>query len=309
MRRASVAVSVPEALRCCFAVASIHPSGLCESGNVRTKPTTNPARYLGGAVVAILVFVALYLFFVRTHEGQVVDQLAYDGAEYGRRSVTPLTQGLLDALPTVSAVVGLVLTIVVAAVRRNGKTLVVAVGVGVAAIATTQLLKYGVLSRPDFGVDGYASNSFPSGHTTVAAASALAIFLVSSPRTRSMVGIWGTVFAVVAGVSTLADQWHRPSDVIAALLVVAFWGCVGGVVLARSRTGSVAAPRATGSGRQWWIALPFVVVSAAAFVITFLRASGDASGTLIAYIGGVTAIIAAGFVIALTATRLFARLP
>lgn len=276
---------------------------------VRTTSRMNPARYLGGAVLAIVAFVALYLFFVRTQQGQAIDQLAYDGADFGRRSVTPFTRGVLDALPLASVVVGLLLTIVVALVRRNGRTLVVAMGVAVAAIATTQLLKYGVLSRPGLGVEGYAGNSFPSGHTTVAAASALAIFLVSSPRTRSWVGVWGTAFAVLAGVSTLADGWHRPSDVIAALLVVAFWGCLGGVILALGRPRQSGLPRATGVSRQWWFALPFVVVSAAAFLVTFLHASGDASGALVAYIGGVTAIIAAGFVIALAASRLFARLP
>ena len=125
-----------------------------------------------------------------------------------------------------------------------------------------------------------------------------------------MVGAWGSFFAVIAGVATLANQWHRPSDVIAALLVVAFWGCVGGAVLAHGRTGLVdEASRASGSGKRWWIVIPFVAVTGMAFVITFLRASSQSPSTLIAYIGGVTAIIAAGFVIALVATRLFARLP
>jgi hypothetical protein len=36
---------------------------------------------------------------------------------------------------------------------------------------------------------------------------------------------------------------------------------------------------------------------------------GGSSSTLIAYIGGAAAIIAAGFVLALVATRVFARLP
>ncbi len=275
---------------------------------MRTTPTTNPAKYLGGAILAIAVFAVLYIFFVRTVHGQAVDQLAYDGADFGRRSVTPITRGVLDALPAASLVIGLALTLIVGLVRRNGKTLIVAMGVAVAAIATTQLLKYGALSRPDLGVDGYAGNSFPSGHTTVAAASTLAIFLVASPRTRTMVGLLGTAFAVVAGVSTLADGWHRPSDVIAGLLVVAFWGCVGGAVLALGRSRG-ASPRPPEASWQWWLAIPFVVVSAIAFVITYLHASGDASGALIAYVGGVTSIVASGFVIALTAARLFARLP
>jgi len=282
---------------------------LCEGWIVRTRP--NPARYVGGALLSTAVFVLLYVFFVRTLRGQSIDQLAYDGADVGQRSLTPLSQGVLDVLPVASAVVGLLLTIIVALARRNVRTLVVALGVAGAAIATTQLLKHGFLSRPDLGVEGYAGNSFPSGHTTVAAASALALFLAASPRTRSRVGVWGTAFAVLAGLSTLADQWHRPSDVIAALLVVAFWGCVGGVLLSFTSAGARGEPAAPNgsASRQWWLAIPFAVVSAVAFVITGLDVTGGTFGPVIAYIGGLTAIAAAGFLIALAATRLFARLP
>lgn len=269
---------------------------------------TSAAKYVGAAVLVALVFLALYLFFVRTQAGQSVDQLAYDGAAHGRRSVTALTQRLLDGLPTVSVVLGLALTIVVSVVRRKWTNFLVAVGAAVAATEATQLLKDAMLSRPELGVVGFASNSFPSGHTTVAAASALAVFLVASPRTRSTVGVGGAVFAVAAGVSTLADQWHRPSDVIAGLLVVAFWGCIGGAVLARVGPDSLATPSA-GSGGRWWIAILFVIVTAASFLITFLHAAAAPSGTLIAYIGGGAAIIATGLVISLAATRLFARLP
>ena len=269
---------------------------------------SNPVPFLGGALLAAAAFAALYLIFVRTHGGQMVDQLAYDGADFGRRSVSPFTQGILDWLPTASAVVGLVLTIAVALIRHQLRAFVIAVVVAAAAIGTAQLLKHAILSRPDLGVEGYAGNSFPSGHTTVAAASALALYLVASPRTRARVGVWGTGFAVLAGLSTLAGQWHRPSDVIAALLVVAFWGCVGGAALSFNRA-AASVPLAASPSRQWWIAIPFVIVSGAALVVTLLDASGGASGALIAYIGGLTAIAASGFLIAVTATRLFARVP
>ncbi|GAA3888487.1 hypothetical protein GCM10022381_32970 [Leifsonia kafniensis] len=269
----------------------------------------SPARYLVGAVCAALAFVALYLFFVRSYNGQIVDQLAFDGAEFGSRSVTPLTIQLLDLVPLISALIGLVLTLVIAAVRRNWPTLLVALGAAGAAVATTQVLKYAVLSRPDLGVAGYADNSFPSGHTTVAAASALAVFLVSSPRMRPMVAAWGSAFAVAAGLSTVANHWHRPSDVIAGLLVVAFWGCLAGVVLSSVQPAGAAVARPWRAGRLAWIVVPFSVVTGLAFVITVLRASGESTETLIAYVGGMAAIVAAGFAISLVGTRLFARLP
>jgi membrane-associated phospholipid phosphatase len=252
---------------------------------------------------------ALYVYFVRTRNGQVIDQLAYDGADFSWRSVTLYAQRLLDALPAVSGVAGLVLTLVIAAVRRRWRALIIAFGAAGAAAATTQILKYVILDRPDFGVEGYAGNSFPSGHTTAAAASAMAVFLVSSPRARAAVAAWGTAFSVLAGVSTLANQWHRPSDVIAALLVVAFWGCLAGALL---ETGRPAPVRSGGVfATAWWVVAPFVLVTAVSFLVTFRSAANgsESANTVLAYIGGASAIITVGFVLALVATRTFSRLP
>lgn len=280
---------------------------------MRTSSTISPVRYLVGAFAAIALFAGLYLYFVRSRAGQTMDQLAFDGAEFGRRSVTPLAQELLDALPLVSVVAGLALTGVVTIVRRNGKTLIVAFGVALAAVLTTQLLKIALLTRPDLGVEGYDGNSFPSGHTTVAAASALVVFLVASPRTRPVVAAAGTSFAVAAGVATLANQWHRPSDVVAALLLVAFWGCLAGGVLsvrarAASRTGTAGAAARRAS--RWWLwLLPIVGLTGLALAVTVLRASADSPGMLVAYVGGVVGIVGVGLVLAFSGTRLFARLP
>lgn len=276
---------------------------------MRVSTRASPVRYLAAAVAAAVVLVLLYIFFVRTQIGQTVDQLAYDGADFGWRSVTPFTRRLLDALPLISGVLGGLLTVVIAVFRRNWLTLAVALCAAVAAAATTQILKYVVFDRPDLGVEGFADNSFPSGHTTVAAASALAVFLVSSPRARPAVAGWGAAFTVLAGVSTLANQWHRPSDVIAALLVVAVWGCVVGAVLAVVRPAALTGQRTSGRGWLWWIVIPFLAVTAVAFVITYLGASSENPDTVIAYIGGASAIIASGFVLALGAIRTFARLP
>ena len=304
---------------------------------IRSLPrslTRGTLGYAVGAVLTTLAFIGLYLFFVRSHVGQEADQLAYDGAEFGRRSITPFAGRLLDSVPDVSVAFGVLLTAVIAFVRRNWRTLLVALVAAAAATASAQLLKYGILDRPDLGVEGYAGNSFPSGHTTVAAASALVVFLVASPRMRPMVAGWGTAFAVLAGVATLANQWHRPSDVIAALLWVALWGCLAGAVLAWPGVGIVgradaATPadvpstvtrRAFTGLRQStirlvrWLSIGCGALSAAALLATLvlnssLFASVGTLGTVVAYLGGVAAIVSAGLVLALSGTRLFARLP
>ncbi|WP_160175841.1 phosphatase PAP2 family protein [Cryobacterium roopkundense] len=291
--------------------------------NVRFSFPHESARYLGGAALVSVAFIALYVFFVTIQAGQYADQLAYDGAQFGRRSVTPFTAELLDSVPTVSLVLGLIGTVAIALKRRNWRTLLVALGVAAAAVVSAQLLKYGVLQRPDLGVTGYAGNSFPSGHTTVAAASALVVFLVSGPRMRPVLAVGGTAFAVLAGVSTLANQWHRPSDVIASMLCVAFWGCVGGAVLAWPGLAWAGADapvrRAAGGGTRRrasavmrplrWVLLPFAALAGLALAGTFLFDFGESADLLVAYIGGVASIVTSGLLLALCGIRLFARLP
>jgi membrane-associated phospholipid phosphatase len=269
-----------------------------------------PTRYIGAALLCVVAFAALYLFFVRDVTGQAIDQLAFNGAEDGTTGTT-VTQRLLDLIPSVMVAVGAIVSLVIATVRRAWFPLVVAVTAAMAAVVTTQLLKNVVLTRPDLGVDGYDPNSFPSGHTTVAAASALVVFLVASPHTRWLAGTIGAAFAVVAGVSTLVSLWHRPSDVIAALLVVAFWGCVAGAVLTRSggrQRARTPTPARVGLKLQTWIAVLAGLVTAAAAGIGATGAFGI-SDAPVAYLGAVTAIVAVGFVLAITATRLFDRLP
>ncbi|WP_241980017.1 phosphatase PAP2 family protein [Cryobacterium glaciale] len=291
--------------------------------------TRGTLGYVAGAVLTTVAFIGLYLFFVRSQIGQEADQLAYDGAEFGRRSITPFTGRVLDSVPDVAVAFGVLLTAVIAFVRRNWRTLLVALVAAAAATASAQLLKYGILARPDLAVEGYAGNSFPSGHTTVAAASALVVFLVASPRMRPMVAGWGTAFAVLAGVATLANQWHRPSDVIAALLWVALWGCLAGAVLAWPRLGVVPRTAAAASSSRWpaftglrrstiriirWLSIGCGALSSLAFIATLVANSSlfdsvGTVGTLVAYLGGVAAIVTAGLLLALSGTRLFARLP
>ncbi|ASD22904.1 hypothetical protein B7495_13060 [Cryobacterium sp. LW097] len=270
-----------------------------------------PTRYIGAALLCVVAFVALYLFFVRDVAGQAIDQLAFNGAEDGSTGTT-VTRQLLDLIPSVMVAIGAIVSLIIATVRRAWFPLVVAVSAAMVAVVTTQLLKNVILTRPELGVDGYVPNSFPSGHTTVAAASALVVFLVASAHTRWLAGTIGAAFAVAAGVSTLVSLWHRPSDVIAALLVVAFWGCVAGAVLTRSggrqRTARTPTPARVGLKLQTGIAVLAGIVTAVAAGIGATGAFGI-SDAPVAYLGAVTAIVAVGFVLAITATRLFDRLP
>src|SRR5690606_39114784 len=77
----------------------------------------------------------------------------------------------------------------------------------------------------------FAGNSLPSGHATAAAAFAIGLTLVLPPRARGPVSLVGATYAAVVGVATLSSGWHRPSDVVAAYLVVGGWAAAAGLVL------------------------------------------------------------------------------
>jgi len=51
------------------------------------------------------------------------------------------------------------------------------------------------------------------------------LILVAGPRWRSLSAWVGALFTAAMGYSTLVNQWHRPGDVIAAILLAAAWGC------------------------------------------------------------------------------------
>jgi len=191
-------------------------------------------------------------------------------------------------------------------VRRNWLVFVTAITAAAAANASTQLLKYLILARPERGVDNL-SNSLPSGHATVAASAALVVYLLAAPRYRPMIAVIGSSYAIVAGAATLVNQWHRPSDVIAALLVVAFWGCGAGFVLAISHARTTR-PVASRLRVLVWIAIGCALIAAIGLAVTYLSALAGGRHLLIAYVGGLAAIAAVSYALTGLGHRLFRAL-
>lgn len=162
--------------------------------------------------------------FLGTSAGQRFDELALRGSEHGSGTLWQVAEPVLDVVSVAFIAVAVVVVLAIAALRRAwGLGLQVAVLVAGANL-TTQVLKHDVLERADLGVlTQRPSNSLPSGHTTVAASVAIALLLVVPRRTRPYVALLGAAWTAATGVSTLVGQWHRPSDVLAALLVVGAW--------------------------------------------------------------------------------------
>ena len=282
---------------------------------------------LGLAGLAVVVPISVW-----THLGQRADERS--------RWAVVLPAGMREQLwswlETVS--VGLIALciagyVTIALVRRRPEQAVGAVIVVGASNITTQLLK-AMLPRPSYGIG--TDNTLPSGHMTVVASLLVALVLVLPRVMRgpmvALAGFGGTL----AGASIVILRWHRPSDVLAAIGVCAFWYGVALLIAAPwadSRRARLAAqpspavrPAGEGSGKRgsggrhreidpWDEAeraveatLPWPDRVSGYFVIAFI-AAGFAGGVLIlgglaaheeasnAIIGGVT-LSAAGIAVA-----------
>ena len=184
---------------------------------------------------------AVWALLVGTWTGQLLDSRALDGSVIGAWRVSAHARALLHVV-SMPAVVVLVLTVLALALLRGVRrqalwACVTVVGTNV----STQVLKQVVLPRPDWGFSERwdAANTLPSGHTAVAASAAVALVLVAPARWRPAAAWSGAALTALMGLSTLVCQWHRPSDVVAAVLVALAWGlaAVAGGALTGNRPG------------------------------------------------------------------------
>ncbi|WP_186315656.1 phosphatase PAP2 family protein [Catellatospora sichuanensis] len=172
-------------------------------------------------VACVSAVAALYWGAVNTEAGQAYEDAVLEGAAQAAGGLADtLARALLKLTPLVAF--GALLGAVVVGRRRRGwATVVLAIGIVVVSAGIVQLLKL-TLTRPvllDVGVRR-ADQSFPSGHTALALSVYAATLLAIPARHRrtagALVGLWalGVCLAVVAA------DWHRPSDVLAAALIV-----------------------------------------------------------------------------------------
>jgi len=299
-------------------------------GAVTEAPVTAPplpavpppaARRRGAPLLALLVAAAsavgvgvLHRVFVATTSGQWVEYAAYQGARYGQSRLWQVAERVLDVV-SVGFILVVLLTAMAIAVLRRRWLLAVQVAVLMAgANLTTQLLKGYVLDRADLGVPAGYGNTLPSGHTTAAGSVAAALLLVVPPRVRPWVAVLGAGYTAVTGVSTLVGQWHRPSDVVAAVLVVLAWTAVACVLAgaARPRSGTatgaipvVGGPRGRGETAARLVETLLGVLGAGASAVAGVllaqvwSQAGDQglrvgqSEHLVAYAGGAAGVVGA----------------
>jgi membrane-associated phospholipid phosphatase len=121
--------------------------------------------------------------------------------------------------------VALSTVLVVVALARGRWQLGLAVALVLSlAPLSAQLLKP-LLAHTHDPVSGvYMANaSWPSGHSTAAAALVLCAVLVSPARARPLVAVLGGLFVLAVGCALLILAWHMPSDVLAGYFLAALW--------------------------------------------------------------------------------------
>lgn len=193
--------------------------------SVRHEVGVRSAVVVVGVLAALGVW-ATWRVFVGTYEGQLLDQAAFEGAEFGRNELWRVAEPVLDVIsvPFIAGV--LAIAVVVALVRRRWLLAAQVALLIAGANASGQLLKYGIFERPDLEVGDRLANTLPSGHTIAATSCAVALVLVVPRTARAAVAVVGGLYAAGTGVSTLIGAWHRPGDVVAAVLLVLAWTCL-----------------------------------------------------------------------------------
>ncbi|ANS77743.1 phosphoesterase, PA-phosphatase related [Serinicoccus hydrothermalis] len=194
------------------------------SGGPSTRPPARTGSWLPWLLVvgAGVGFVLLYAVAVLTTSGQrvdtaVMDALTTTGAQHEALDAALPDPYLLLALALGAGLLGMLGRV------RAGLAVLVSVPLLVGA---TQVLK-AVLPRPQLADPWVMANSLPSGHTGAAAALALALLLVVPRRWLPVAVVLGVALTTWMGALVVMLGYHRPSDVLASVLLALGAGGVG----------------------------------------------------------------------------------
>ena len=175
-------------------------------------------RRLCGAVAAAVAAIVITIFSLYSEVGQGLDTLMMESV-MARATLVERVDSVVTGVvsPAAMVVVGVAVTLVALA-RRRPTLAGRAIAVVIIANLLTQVLK-ALLHRPDLGVTTVLANSLPSGHVTVAASVSLALVMVAPAWMRAPAAWLGWIWTALMGVTVVAQAWHRPADVLVALLI------------------------------------------------------------------------------------------
>ena len=231
------------------------------------------AACLGVGLLCTVALVWLGDRSQRTRLGQSLDQVGMDVVA-GDQATTRRLVGVLGNVSLGSIAIAVVLLVATAVLRERYAAAAAAGVLVVGANLTTQVIK-ALTERADHGY--LTVESFPSGHATVVVSLVLAALLVAPDRARTTVSLVGSGAITVTAAATLVASWHRPSDILGALLVSLVWGTavLTGWSLVRGGMAGTAPPRP-----HRVFATTGVVLAVAGLLAVGVRPGGGWSGFL-----------------------------
>lgn len=206
--------------------------------------TTSKARQEASVLLAVagaMAMTLVYVVAVRTPQGQALDTRAMTEVASALAGQT-WTSTVLSFISPLSVIIATLSIAGLTAIARGLRAALSVLAVTGTTVVGAALLK-AVLVRPELAND--ATNSLPSGHVAAVAALAVAATMAVPTIHRGWVAIAGSAATAATGIATLALEWHRPSDVVAATLLAI---TVGGLGAAFQRPDS-APPRDSGTPR------------------------------------------------------------
>ncbi|WP_330186225.1 phosphatase PAP2 family protein [Dactylosporangium sp. AC04546] len=216
----------------------------------RGLPGAARRLFVAGAGMSVAGWV-VYLVLVGTAGGQRLDLwlLPRAGSWGGYEQETALlgparwVLGVAGNPVLLAAVLGVLLLGGVLA----GRAAAAGAGLGVVAVALgVAWVAKAVLPRPDLGVSGSIThNSFPSGHVAAVMAVVAVGLLVVPPAGRWLVAVPGAAGVSVVAGATMVAGWHRLSDVVGSVLLVAAVYCFAAALV---ELGGAGAHGTTGAG-------------------------------------------------------------
>lgn len=182
----------------------------------RPAATTAPVGW-GTALVASVGVAGVYLLAVWTPAGQYVDDrlMTAAAAAAGDPRWAEALLGDLVRAPFLLLATAVVVSLA-SLVHGVGRAFAVAAVAG-GTVMASQVLK-AVLDRPSL-LDETALNSFPSGHVAAVAGLAAALVLAVPRVLRRLAVVLALPAVAAVGLATVVLEWHRPSDVVASVLI------------------------------------------------------------------------------------------
>lgn len=192
------------------------------------------SRTLEDMAGSLLGFLFTYFALVWTSFGQKAENAALPELSLQRSWASNV-----DMVILVAAV------LVILFARKKSLTPLLLLG---GSVLGAQVLKLYVLVRPPLDDDAVlVHNSFPSGHTTAAVASVIAVTMAVPRRFALFVAVPGAIGAGAVAAETVSLGWHRFSDTLGAALLVSTFA----FLLLRKWTAGLVVPPVLAVGGVW----------------------------------------------------------